>query len=100
MWFISTKVPHSQGLYKVLMDNKEKPGLQANAAIGKMSISEAHRKLRHISVAAIKYAVSKGFIMGICLDNNSKPEFCNAYVKAKFVCQPNLRILQKGQSIY
>src|SRR6202161_3912155 len=33
------RIPHLQGLYKVLMQNKEKPGLQANAAVEKMSIS-------------------------------------------------------------
>ena len=81
------KIPHFQGLYKVLMDNKEKLGLQANAAIGKMLISEVHRKLGHISSAAIKHAVSKGFITGISLDNNSKPEFYDACAKAKSVCQ-------------
>ena len=82
------KIPHSQGLYKVLMDNKEKPGLRANAAIEKMSISKAHRKLGHISSAAIKHAVSKGFITGISLDDNSTLEFCDACAKAKSARQP------------
>ena len=50
-------------------------------AVEKMSISEAHRKLGHISSAAIRHAVSKGFITGIVLDNDSKPEFCNAWWK-------------------
>ena len=69
------------------MQNKDKNSLHANAAAEKMSISEAHRKLGHISSAVIKHAVSNGFITGICLDNNSKPEFCDAYAKAKFTCQ-------------
>ena len=82
------RIPHSQGLYKVLMQNKDNPGLHANVAVRKMSISEAHRKLGHISSAAIKHAVSKGFITGICLDNDSKPEFCDACAKAKSARQP------------
>src|ERR1700684_4731186 len=70
------------------MESNEKPTLQANTAIGKMSISEAHRKLGHISSVAIKHAVSKGLITGICLDDNSKPEFCDACAKAKSARQP------------
>ena len=46
------------------------------------------RKLGHISSAAIRHAVSKGFITRIALDNESKPEFCEACAKAKSVCQP------------
>ena len=65
------------------MDNKVNPGLQANAAIEKMLMSEAHRKLGHISSAVIKHVVSKGLITGISLDDNSTPEFCDACVKAK-----------------
>ena len=79
------KIPHSQGLYKVIMDKKDKPTLQANAATRKMSISEVHHKLRHISSVAIKHAASKGFITEITLDDNSKLEFCDACAKAKSV---------------
>ena len=57
--------------------------LHANAATEKMSISEAHRKLGHISSAVIRHAVSKGYITGICLDKDSKPEFCDACAKVK-----------------
>ena len=77
------RIPHSQGLYKVFTENKEKSSLHVNAAVGKMSISEAHRKLGHISSAVIKHAVSKGLITCICLDDNSKLDFCDACVKAK-----------------
>jgi len=34
----------------------------ANAASGKLTISEAHQKLGHISHSAIKNAVTKGYI--------------------------------------
>jgi hypothetical protein len=53
-----------------------------------MSISKAHRKLGHISSAAIRHAVSKGYITGICLDEDSKPDFCDACAKAKSARQP------------
>ena len=82
------KIPHSQGLYKVFMEKEGKPELHVNAAVEKMSMGEAHRKLGHISSVAIKHAVSKGLITGICLDKESKPEFCDACVKAKSARQP------------
>ena len=58
-------------------------GSYAAAASGKMSISKAHRKLGHLAYGAIGHAVSKGYITGIELDKNLKPEFCEACVKAK-----------------
>ena len=69
------------------------PGIHAGrsrtgAASGKMSISEAHRKLGHLAYGAISHAISKGFIAGIELDNDSKPEFCDACAKAKSARQP------------
>jgi len=53
-----------------------------------MSISEAHRKLGHISYTTIKHAISTGRITGIDLDMDSKPEFCEACVKAKSSKEP------------
>jgi len=55
----------------------------ANIATGKMSISEAHCKLGHISHTAIRNAISTGQIIGIELDMDSKPEFCEPCAKAK-----------------
>ena len=77
------KIPHSEGLYHVQPLEQAKNDLSANAAVVKMSINEVHRRLGHISSAAIKHAISKGFITGIDLDESSKPEFCEACVKAK-----------------
>ena len=79
------KIPHSKGLYKIISQNDS-----ANVAStsGKMSISEAHRKLGHISYGAITHAVSKGLITGIELDINIKPDFCEACVKAKSTTMP------------
>ena len=53
-----------------------------------MLISEAHRKLGHVAHSAIKHAVSSGFITGIDLETDSKPDFCEACTKAKSACQP------------
>ena len=53
-----------------------------------MSISEAHRKMGHMAHSAIRHAISNGLIAGIELDNNSKPDFCDACVKAKSTWQP------------
>ena len=62
--------------------------LTANAAVEKLSINEAHRRLGHISSAAIRHAVMKGFITRIDLDESSKPEFCKPCAKAKSARQP------------
>jgi GAG-pre-integrase domain len=53
-----------------------------------MTISEAHRKLGHVSYGATKHVVSKGFITGITIDPDSKPDFCEVCTKAKSVHQP------------
>ena len=82
------KIPHSEGLYCVQAPEKDKDNLSANAVVAKLAINEVHCCLGHISSAAIKHAVSKGFITGIDLDESSKPDFCKACVKAKFTRQP------------
>jgi hypothetical protein len=81
-------IPHSDGLYRVISSNRSKNSDYAATASGKMSISEAHRKLGHISYGAIGHAISKGLITGIDLDRDSKPEFCEACTKAKSARQP------------
>ena len=43
----------------------------------------------HISHSAIKHAVSTSKILGIELDANSKPEFCEACAKAKAARHPS-----------
>jgi hypothetical protein len=72
---------------------------------GKMTISEAHRKLGHVSYGAIKHAVSKGFINGITIDPDSKPDFCEACAKAKLAWQPfpqesNTRAENYGERVH
>jgi hypothetical protein len=81
-------IPHSDGLYRVLGTKPAKSEGYAAAASGKMSISEAHRKLGHLAYGAVSHAISKGYITGIELDTSSKPEFCDACAKAKAARQP------------
>jgi len=85
-------IPHLEGLYRILNVKLDENGGYAAAASGKMSISEAHKKIGHISYAAISHAISKGFITGIALNAISKPDFwpdfCEACAKAKSVRQP------------
>jgi hypothetical protein len=81
-------IPHSDGLYKIVASKSAAKTETANTASTKISISEAHKRLGHISHAAIKHAVSNGLITGIDLDSNSKPEFCEACAKAKSARQP------------
>ena len=81
-------IPHSDGLYKICASKQAKGENHANTVSTKMTISEAHRKLGHISHTAIKNGVTKGYFTGIDLDNGSKPEFCDACAKAKSARQP------------
>ena len=81
-------IPHSKGLYRIASGKSAENRGQAAAVAGKMSISEAHRKLRHISYGAITHAITKGLIMGIELDKDSKLDFCKACAKAKLTRQP------------
>ena len=78
-----TTIPNSNGLYKIASPIATDTKNMANIASGKMSLSQAHRKLGHISYSAIKHAISQGFIAGIKLDPESKPDFCDACAKAK-----------------
>jgi GAG-pre-integrase domain len=80
-------IPHIDGLYKLVVKHPNKVKTM-NTASGKIPINEAHRKLGHIVHSAVKHAISKGFITGIELDNDLKPDFCEACTKAKSACQP------------
>ena len=80
-------IPHSNGLYRIIGKHNKDKGMAAVAS-GKMSISEAHRKLGHLAYGAVTHAISKGYITGIDLDTKSKPEFCDACAKAKVAKQP------------
>jgi gag-polypeptide of LTR copia-type/GAG-pre-integrase domain len=78
-------IPHSDGLYRITTSKEVD---YANVSSSKISINDAHRRLGHISCDAIKHAISKGYITGIELDPESKPEFCEACAKAKSSREP------------
>ena len=80
-------IPCTNGLYHVTAP--EDPTVNyASIVMVKLTISEAHWKLGHITPSAIKYAIAKGHITGIQLDPESKSEFCEACAKAKAAWQP------------
>lgn len=81
-------IPHSDGLYRVIAAKTSSGQSYAATASGKMTISEAHKKLGHVSHRAIIHAVEKGYITGIDLEPGSKPEFCEVCAKAKAARQP------------
>ena len=85
---IIATIPHSDSLYRVVAPDEPSNWHYANVASEKMTISEAHHKLGHIAHATVKHAESNGYITGIELDGNSKPEFCEACAKAKSARQP------------
>ena len=64
---IIATIPHSDGLYRVIANKSSANGDYVAAASGKMSISEAHRKLGHLAYGAITHAVLKGYITRIKL---------------------------------
>ena len=76
-------IPHSNRLYKITAGKCKNPTKMANTASVKMSVTEAHRKLGHISISAIRHAILKGFITGININFNSEFDFCKACTKAK-----------------
>ena len=83
-------IPHSDGLYRIIGKHDKDRGMAAVAS-GKMSISKAHRRLGHLAYGAVTHAISKGYIAGIDLDTNSKPEYCDACAKTKAARQPFLK---------
>ena len=84
-------LPLSNGLYHLGSKGTTSLSADANLVSAKMTIHEAHLKFGHINPDTIKYAVSKGLILGIELDQNSKPEFCDTCAKANASCQPFLK---------
>ena len=76
-------IPNSNRLYKIAARKCQGASKTAKTASRKMSVTEAHRKLGHISIQAIKHAISKGYITGNEVNFNSKFDFCEACAKAK-----------------
>src|ERR1700692_3183964 len=76
-------IPRANSLYHLINASKGTSLDHANIATGKMSISEAHQKLGHISHSAIQNAISTGQITGIELNMDSKPKLCEPCAKEK-----------------
>ena len=98
-------IPQADGLYRLIDLYKVNQMAHVNVAAGKMSISEAHCKLGHISHTAIKHAITSGQIARIDLDVDSKPEFCEPCAKAKSARQPfpkksDTRATQYGERVH
>ena len=85
---IMATIPQAHGLYHLTTPTNENKSEHANIAARKMSISEVHWRLGHISHTVIKHAISSGQITGIDLDMDSKLEFCEPCAKAKSIWQP------------
>jgi len=80
---IMAKVPKSNGLFRVIEEVIDMNVDYANIVLVTMSISDAHRKLGHISHRAIGHSIWNKLVTGIEIDPNSKPEFCEPCAKAK-----------------
>ena len=76
-------IPMVNGLYCLVNIGNESFSYHANIIAGKITISEVHQKLGHISHSAIRNTISTRQITRIELDMDLKPEFCNLYAKAK-----------------
>jgi hypothetical protein len=84
---IMVRIPESQGLYR-LVTAKQTQNDYASAAIVKINMMEAHRKLGHIACSAIRHMVKNGMITGLEIDLTSKEEFCEPCAKAKATHKP------------
>jgi hypothetical protein len=77
------RIPLVRGLNRVGGVFNPLPTPVANLASKLMSISELHRKMGHINHDDLRRMVKEGMVKGVELDYNSKPEFCEACIKAK-----------------
>jgi len=84
---IIARIPESQGLYRLATEKKAQHD-HINAAVTKMTIMEAHRKLGHISCQAVKHMIKSGMVTGLEVDLTSKEEFCELCAKAKAAQKP------------
>lgn len=76
-------IPHADGLYQLLAPKQKSSAEHVNITAGKMSISEAHHKLGHISHTTIRNPIWTSQITGIKLNMDLKPEFCEPCAKTK-----------------
>jgi GAG-pre-integrase domain len=81
------QIPLVHGLYHVTEPLKPLVSAVANTAAKKMSISKLHRKMGHVNYDDLCKMVQDGMVMGIKLNLDLKPEFCEACIKAKATCK-------------
>jgi hypothetical protein len=67
------------GLYSITVSASQ----HANIAKLKLTISELHRILGHVSHPALHNTVTKGLVEGVELDSTLKAKFCKACVQVK-----------------
>ena len=98
-WKLAT-IPYTNGLYHITAAGEPLTINYASIVMVKMTISEAHWKLSHITPVAIKYAITKGHITSIQIDPELKTKFCKACSKAKVAQQPFPKELETHASKY
>ena len=72
---VMATIPESMGLYQLVGRLSKPNGEHAHTALTKMTLFEAHCKLRHIAYLAIRMMVRTGMVEGIILDADSEEEF-------------------------
>ena len=93
-------LPCLQGLYRARDRPADNWVESANLAVVKMTISEAHRKFGHMDYEAIKTMVKSKMVVGVVLDAQSQPEFCEACAKAKSNVQPFPKVSDTRADMY
>ena len=83
------RVPLTNGLYRV--DRETAASTTAYSGIKVSSLDEVHQKMGHISHQAAKRLVEQKIVLGIELDKESLPMFCQTCAKAKPTRKPILK---------
>jgi hypothetical protein len=79
---IIAQIPAAGGLYTI-GNLTERMSEHANAAAQRISLTQAHRIMGHISYGAVRDAIRSGHITGIELEDGDEGEFCEACAQAK-----------------
>ena len=85
------QLPMSGGLYWAITWPMDIWVKSTNVVMDKMSITKVHRKFRHINYDAIRKMIKSKIVLGVELDSELQPEFCDACTKAKSNVQPFLK---------
>jgi GAG-pre-integrase domain len=91
------QIPLIHGLYRITTPSNPHTLAVASTTVKKMSISELHRKMGHVNYDDLRKMVRDGMVTGIKLDFDSKPEFCEACIKAKAFRKP---FAKKSETMY